>query len=164
MIRTALILAVIASPAHAQSFDEAVRQNVALAVSICAQHVGEPTRARTALEAAGFAYGGFDGSLDDATHRYTAPAGTAEVLVYQGQMAPDCRIETQHLGPTDAGRIAGGVLQGVMPGRFTPTATYCPGYTEPGRQLPQTISVTDLGNAGSCNEGEGARINLFFAV
>lgn len=164
MIRTALIVAALATPVTAQSFDEAVRQNLALGISICVQHVGDPARARGMLEAAGYAYAGFDGPAEDATHRYAAPARTVEVLIYDGQTAPFCHVETNHLTPGQAGQITGGVLQGVAPGKFAPTPAECPNWTEIGPPLPLTVGVSDLGNGGGCPEASGARIFFFFAV
>ncbi len=164
MIRLLAILTALAGQAQAQTLDEAVRQNVALGISICAQHVGEPARARAMLMSAGYAYLGFEGPAQDATHRYRAPAETADVLVYDGQTAPSCNVESSHLTPAQAGEIAGGVLQGVTPGRFAPVAGECPGWSEIGRPLPLVIGVSDLGNGGGCPPGPGARIYFFFAV
>ena len=164
MIRIALLLAALATPASGQSFDEAVRQNVALAISICAQHLGNPPQALSALTTAGFAFQGTEGPANDETYIYQAPAGTATVRVYYGQTAPDCQIETRHLGPADAGAIVGGVLQGVLPGKFALRPAQCPVWSEVGRQIPFEIGVSDRGNGGGCAEGDGARIYFFFAV
>lgn len=164
MIRAALLFTALAAPAHAQSFDEAVRQNVALAVSICARHVGDPPQALSALTTAGFAFLGTEGPANDETYIYEAPAGTATIRVYYGQMAPDCQVETRHLGPAETGAIVGGVLQGVLPGKFAPRPAECPVWSEIGRQIPFEVGVSDRGNGGGCAEGDGARISFFFAV
>ena len=159
MIRAAALLLALAAPAaQAQSFEDAVQQNVALAISICAQQISDPPAAMASLQAAGFTYGGAEGPQNDPTHRYLAPAETAEVRIYFGQMAPDCQVETRHLTPAEAGAIVGGVLQGIFPGRFTPAAGACPAFTEITNQIPLTLAVSDLGNGGGCAPGDGARI------
>ncbi|MGV6850389.1 MAG: hypothetical protein ACWA5A_18600 [Marinibacterium sp.] len=164
---------------RAQTFDEAVRANLALGIEICAAHAGNPDAAMARLRAAGFSYDGFDGDAADATHRFAAPADTMQVLVYSGQMAPDCSVETAHMGVTQAVAFIGTVLNQRFPGRFglapSVVAPGGPGSAEAacgayvdlqGGQIPLTISVSTWGDRyrASCLENGTTRFYFGFPV
>ena len=101
-------------PAAGQSFDDAARANLALAIEICVRHLPPPL-----LIEEGFAQAGFrQTERRDHTHGtdflFIAPAGTlgAKVNAYS------CELETP-LAPGPATRILAEALNRAAPGVFT---------------------------------------------
>lgn len=160
-------------PAAAQTFGDAVRSNIGLGLEMCIRHLPQVANTRTALATAGFSY---EAELfgNEVLHRYYAPSDTASVAVYEGQMAPDCRVESEHLGVTEAVAFVGTTLAQRFPGMFTygnmeNTAPItaknmggrwldCTGYVGWAGQRPITVSVANMGNDPACVEDGTAQI------
>ena len=169
MIRALLFSGLAALPASAQSFDEAVRQNLALGLDICLRNMPLVDPTRTRLSAAGFAYTPEPLGGGDMIHWYTAPADTLAVAIVAAQTAPECRVSTAHLGVTDAIALAGAYLTQHLPALgFTygsldnsPPVTpetlgtrweFCTGYVGWNGQRPITLAFANDGNDPACIE------------
>ena len=177
-IVTATLMATMAVKAPAQtaaSFDDAVRANLALGVELCLRHLPQVDALRANLAAAGFTYTVEDYGAGERIHWYTAPADTAAIAVSEGQMAPDCRVTTSHMGATDAVAFTGAVLQqrfaalnfqyGNMENTPPVTAAnmggrweFCTGYVGWNGQRPITLAVANDGNDPACIDDGTAQI------
>lgn len=111
-----LVAATLAAsaPAAAQTFGDAVRANLALAVDLCVQHMGTERSLVGAYNAAGFTLTGQQRSGSTGTYRYAAPADTvsAELTSFS------CDIATRHLGTGASVPLARDVLNGRLGGNF----------------------------------------------
>jgi hypothetical protein len=163
--------------APAQTFAEAVRANMALAMHVCLSNVATVDRLHATFLAAGFAYEAedFGGGPDDILHWYHAPADTVFVGVVYERGATDCRVTSGQMGVTEAVPFAGAVLeqlapglfraggpggQAVVPGSPNPRRAACSGYTG---QLPGRTVWVEIGNSGqdpTCTEDGTVQIIL----
>lgn len=155
-----LILAAAASAARAQTFEDAVRANMALAIQLCMQPgLQGPQRAQT-FRAAGFAERVEAFGNGDTTHFFAAPADTASVELYYGNMPEDCRVTSGHMSVTAASALLDRIIPGLYPGYLrtveqgpidpaTGQPATCVRYQQPGSQIPHVIGVI----AGDGTEG-----------
>lgn len=160
MLAAAGLLAVPLS-ASSQSFDDAVRANLALGIELCVRGVPDATTLKSSLGSAGYVPTVERFGNTETLHHFAAPANTAVVTVFEGQLPADCRISSSHMGVAEAVAFTGEVLEARFPGVFTygnmentPPVTVetlgtrwemCTGYIGWAGQRP--IYVT-LGNAG----------------
>lgn len=121
-----LTLLVAAVTARAQSFEDAVRANIALATRTCVTAMFAGTPAETLFVPAGFAYRGVDRGTNDygvdlgTGHYFDAPAGTAKVEVPAiGQHPGLCTVTTTHLQETPFAALIAAVLLDQYPGMQT---------------------------------------------
>jgi hypothetical protein len=143
-------------PAVGQSFEEAVRHNLAAAVEYCVRGGPGMQAWIDSFVAAGFGYSRRGDPGVEVYHRFQAPADTVSAEIYDGQMAPDCRVETAHLGVTEAIPLVGEMLARHFPGRFERGGigpqTPCTGYIDRSRALPETITFTNASPEAACVE------------
>lgn len=175
MIRAALLTVTLAMPAAAQSFEEAVRANVALGVRLCAVEAGGNFALWTSrFRAAGFAER-VEQSGGMTIHRFTAPAGTARVDLSYGQLPAECRVHSDHLGVTGASALLDEIAPGLYPtyrrvetGGAPDPATgrpaLCVRYEDPSSPIPHTIGAWPGGQAQGCVENGTSVISSFSAV
>lgn len=158
----------LAAPAAApaQSFDEAVRANLALGIEICLGGPPDVQSMRNAFASAGFAYEPEDYGGGDILHWYAAPAGTANVAVVGAWGDAECRVGSAHMGVTEAVAFTGQVLEKRFPGVFSygnmenrPPVTvetmgdrweFCTGYIGWAGQRPITVDVGNQGQDPAC--------------
>lgn len=156
-----LILAAAASASRAQTFDEAVRANVGLAIQLCMRPgIQGPARAGT-FRAAGFTERVEAIGNGDTTHTFTAPAETATVELYYGNMPEECRVMSRHLDVTAASALVDRIVPGLYPdyvrkvqqGPLDPATgqpATCVRYEQPNSQIPHVIGVTAGDGAEAC--------------
>ena len=159
------LLALVAglASARSQTIEEAARANVLLGVNLCLTS-GQNLHAN--LSAAGFAHSIDSQSAVETDHRYSAPAGTAAVLVNEGEAAGSCTVVTQHLGIEDAVQLVGAYLNQAQPGRFNPvqrSAPPCLSY-EDNAPIPLAVAVWTGDDSGACQQTGQVRISIFSAV
>jgi hypothetical protein len=147
--------------ASAQSFEEAVRANLLLALQLCMIE-DRANVVVAAFTAAGFQYWRDDQSMPNflnVYHRFHAPADTVSVELYEGDIAPHCRAESRHIGPTATAQMIGPWLEQTFPGQFEyrppgtvihGSTTDCPSFwiPEPPGGLPFEVWI------GTASEGE----------
>ncbi len=151
-----LLLALASGPTQAQtasSFDEAVRINTALGIELCARHMSQVQNTVNALANARFTYSS-EANAAETRHLFEAPSGTVRVTVIQGQTAPECFVNTTHMGLTAAVPFLGAVLNQRFPGRFVPdrTGIACISYQEAGVIGLSIVAVPSLSGPGGCLE------------
>lgn len=159
------LLALVAglASARSQTIEEAARANVLLGVNLCLTS-GQNLHAN--LSAAGFAHSIDSQSAVATEHRYSAPAGTAAVLVNEGEAAGSCTVVTRHLGIEEAVTLVGAYLNQTQPGRFNPvqrTAPPCLSY-EDNAPIPLAVAVWTGDDTGACRQTGQVRIGIFSAV
>lgn len=157
-----LLLGTAVQPQHAaaQSFEDAVRANLALALSLCVSPTSGPQKAAQ-FRAAGFGESVERASNGDTTHTFTAPAATVVVEHYYGQTPEACSVRTAHLGVTAASQV----LDGLIPQRFptyvrrvdqgpvnpsTGLPALCARYEDPTSPIGRVIGVVPAGNQQGC--------------
>lgn len=175
MIRAAILVSLAALPAGAQSFDAAVRANVALAIELCLRNMPLVDEARAAFAEAGFTHTIEDFGGGEVIHWYAAPADTANVAIVPGGPATECRVTTGHMGVTEAVAFAGAVAQDRFPAmnyaygtmENTPAITAqnmgdrwqpCTGWIGWNGQQPSYISIANAGNDPACIEDGTSQI------
>ena len=162
-----LAAALLAAPAGAQTFEDAVQANILLGVELCMRETGSTAASVAAFQAAGFTYEREDtysgGTLFETFHRFAAPADTARVELYEGQTAPYCRTQSDHMGAMDMAQILNGWLAQRYPGRFAfrPIGTMvwgspaqCPSFVDARDTsgLPYEILIGPAADAATCQE------------
>lgn len=171
ILRPLLLALTLTAPATApaQSFEEAVRSNVSLAVQLCAGSHQSADLWLGAFRAAGFAERVERLNPGDTNHHFDAPAGTATATVYIGQMAPDCTVTSNHLGVTAASALMDDIVPRAWPGKYGRSAVagapdpatgqpaLCVRYSETGAGLPEVITVL-AGGTDACVENGTSRI------
>ena len=156
-------------PTAAQTMDDAVRANVALALKICVDSRANPAAAIAAFQAVGFDYKPTAEANGDTWHRFFGPAETMRAEILVGQTAPSCDVHTNHLPPDLAARFVRSVLDAVyQPNFFAPMPPFegtCAVFTEATDDplaLNVTVSATD-GTTGCATRGSTV-ISIFSAV
>jgi hypothetical protein len=156
-----LVLAAAASAGRAQTFEEAVRANVALAIQLCMQPgLQGPQRAGT-FRTAGFAERVEAFGNGDTTHYFSAPAETASVELYYGNMPEECRVMSGHMGVTGASALLDRIIPPLYPGYVriveqgpidpaTGQPATCVRYQQPNSQIPHVIGVIPGNGADGC--------------
>jgi hypothetical protein len=155
------------APAQAQSFDEAVRGNLALALQLCLMDTGSAQGTISAFTGAGFAYSTRGTPGRDVWHQFAAPADMVRAELYEGQMAPDCAVMSDHIGTTAAIPVVGALLNQLYPGRFAMEQTEGPGcasFTDTSRAIPFVVSVRGGGEMQPCADTGTVHILSFSAV
>lgn len=152
------------APVMAQSFDEAVRSNLTLAVELCVHDILGTQPGLTGFRAAGFAYR-MDGQPgQDVYHRFHAPADTVSSEIYEGQMAPHCAVRTAHLGLGEAIALVNTLLHERFPGKFRfagDAQNPCRGFVETaGRALPVEVLFGSANDSAGCVEDGTTRITI----
>ncbi|MGS4945047.1 hypothetical protein ACVDG3_06170 [Meridianimarinicoccus sp. RP-17] len=113
-----LVAALASAPmASSQSFEDAVRANVALAVTLCTNGMMSGSSASSLFGSSGFAYRAIDRGTNDhgvalgVDHFFDAPAETAkaEVMAADGPMGL-CKVLTRHLGEDAVRQIVSNAL------------------------------------------------------
>lgn len=140
-----------------------MRANLLLAVQLC-MNEGNPDSVIATFTAAGFQYWRDDrsqGGFREIYHRFAAPADTVTAELYQGDIAPHCRVESRHIGPTATAQVLGPWLDQNFPGQFEyrPPGTvieghtlHCPSYWIPGplSHLPYEIWIGPTSDGETC--------------
>ena len=153
-------------PVSAQTFEEAVRINAAIALELCLRGGSDMAAWAGRFRAAGFAER-VERSTEnsDTTHYFTAPADTVRVEFYYGEMPELCIVRTDHLNVTDAASILDqvvpllhpGYVRLAMPGAPDPTTgipAQCVRYEDPSNPIGHVIGALPGGNRGDCvNDG-----------
>lgn len=120
MIRPLSILGalVLAAPAAAQSFEEAVWANMALALQLCENKTGGNMGFWTQqFRNAGFAERVDRSTMNsDTTHWFTAPAETVVVELYYGEMPEHCMVRTRFQGVTRSSQLLDALIPQMYPG------------------------------------------------
>lgn len=160
----------LGSPAPAQTFDEAVRINLALGTQLCTQRVpGVETRV-SMFRAAGFSERVERTTVNsDTTHYFTAPAETVLVELYYGEMPEECSVSTNHLGVTGASEVLDLVMPQLYPGYVrkitqgqvnpaTGIPAVCVRYEDPTNPIGEVIGVWPGGGSQTCIENGASRI------
>jgi hypothetical protein len=153
--------------ASSQGFDDAVRANVALALQLCLMETGSAQATVSAFTGAGFAYSTRGTPGRDVWHQFAAPADTVRAELYEGQLAPDCAVMSDHIGTTAAIPVVGALLNQLYPGRFALEQTEGPGcgsFTDTSRAIPFVVSVTGGGEMRPCADTGTVHILSFSAV
>ncbi len=108
--------------AHAQTFDEAVRSNFALATERCLEVMIQRKLPATAFGQAGFVYRGENRGVNEfgihrgVGHYFDAPADTAHAEVDDpNRVAGICTIYSKHLSPADASALVSALLFAQYP-------------------------------------------------
>jgi hypothetical protein len=155
-------------PASTQTFAEAARANLALAVELCLRP-GTANQQRVAnFRAAGFAEQ-VESSLGDTVHHFSAPADTVKAEFYYGQMPEECTVTSNHVGVTDASAILDRIVPQLYPGYIrnvvqgplsstTGRAAICVSYQQPNSPIPHVIGVTAARTADTCTDDGTSRI------
>ncbi len=164
---TALTALLLGAPAQAQSSDEAVRANVWLATSLCADAMIGGAPPSSLFGPAGFVYRGVDRGVNDfgiargTGHYFDAPVGTAkaEVLDPNGRTGL-CYVSTTHLAEAEfASLVAGAVFQ-KYPNTRTSSPTQWSIPTASGLSL--IVSVTTIGNNNRYEAPGTVRVSMSF--
>lgn len=157
----------VPDPASAQGFDDAVRANLALALQLCLTETGSAQATVSAFVGAGFAYSTRGTPGQDVWHQFAAPSDTVRAELYEGQMAPDCTVMSDHIGTTAAIPVVGAILNQLYPGRFAMEQTEGPGcasFTDNSRAIPFVVSVRGGGEMQPCADTGTVHILSFSAV
>ncbi|MEM1386782.1 MAG: hypothetical protein AAF748_10040 [Pseudomonadota bacterium] len=156
----ALILLQSPNPSQAQSFDDAVRGNLALALKLCLS--GQPSMEAWAQT---FYAAGFTGRVDratgnsDTTHYLSAPADTVQVELYYGEMPEYCQVSSQHLGVGDAATILDLVAPQMRPGYrrgaqpSTNGGAACVTYEDPTNPIGEIVGVISQAQLACAEDG-----------
>ncbi len=161
----AIALACTSPSAQAQTFEEAVRHNLAAGVEFCARLMPDVQQTVGALVQAGFQYRA-EGDRFETRHLLTAPAETARVTVVAGQTAPECFVESAHLNQSAAAQVVQETIGRLFPGRFQAigTQTGCARFDETNKPVPLSIYVDDGDDTPACTDTGRTRIGIFSAV
>lgn len=166
-VLSAILLALLGhAPAKAQSFDEAVRGNAALAFKLCLSGGNDMEAWAQTFYAAGFT-GRVDrsNSNSDTTHYLSAPADTVQVELYYGEQPDYCSVTTQHMGVTAATEILDLVVPQLYPGytrQHNPGG--CPAYIDPTTPIGQIIGVLPLSDGTGCVDDGTSRFYSSYRV
>lgn len=116
-----LLAAASAAPAAAQSFEQAVRQNLATAIEHCLRTLPNGPVLLNTLTLNGFGTGLKDDFGNGETmHRFYAPAETAEIWVKNSSgNGAHCFISSNHISASATVALIGEVLEARFPGKFT---------------------------------------------
>ena len=156
------LAAATAAPASAQSFEEAVRINAAVALELCLSGGRDMAAWAARFRAAGFSERvERSTSNSDTTHIFTAPADTVGVVLYYGEMPEYCSVESDHLAVTAASPVLDEVVPRLYPGYVrlvdegpvdpaTGAPAQCVRYEDPTNPIGHVVGVTAGGDAGAC--------------
>ena len=148
--------------ANAQTFDEAVRMNVALALQLCNTPGWNGNLRASQFRAAGFSERVDRSTVNsDTTHFFNAPADTVSVEFYYGEMPEHCIVTSNHLSASDASavldsvipRLYPGFLRKVQQGAINPAtgrSAQCVTYEDPTNPIGLIIGVGAGNNATGC--------------
>ncbi|TCP39958.1 hypothetical protein [Rhodovulum marinum] len=153
----------LAAPAKAQTFEEAVRANMGLGLRLCLAGGGDMAAWVASFRAAGFAERVEWQGNGDTTHHFTAPADTATVELYYGQMPEECTVTTAHMGVTRAAQVLDEVVPQVFPtfvrvieqGAVDPATgrpALCVRYEDPANPIGLVIGAWPGNEADACVE------------
>ena len=158
-----------AAPAPAQTFEEAVLGNAALALQLCLSNTAGPATA-AAFRAAGFAERvERSAGNSDTTHHFSAPADTVSAKLYYGEMPDECTVSSDHLGLAGAAAVLDAVVPRLFPsyvrkveyGPLDPATgqpAQCVRYEDPANPIGDVIGVATGGDAGGCVENGTSQI------
>jgi hypothetical protein len=159
-----LLLAGLA-PAASQSFEEAVRSNLSVGAQLCLSGGSDMQAWANSFRAAGFAERVERSSGNsDTTHHFTAPADTASVELYYGEMPEHCVARTRHLGVTGASEVLDALLPRLYPGyarivaqggvdSATGQPAICVRYEDPTNPIGHVVGVTSDAGEGCVEDG-----------
>lgn len=123
MIRAIAMSFLLAVPAAAQTFEEAVRINTSVAISTCLSVMIDRAVPDTAFGAAGFSYRAIDRGVNDYNvalgldHYFDAPAETVKAEVDRPDgVAGICMVLTTHLDQADLNEIVAATMFQDHPG------------------------------------------------
>jgi hypothetical protein len=160
-----LLLFVGLAPANAQSFEEAVRANLSAGAQLCLSGGSDVPAWVNSFRAAGFAERVERSALNsDTTHYFTAPAGTAEVELYYGEMPEHCFAKSRHLGVTAASQVLDTLIPRLYPGYSrvvaqgatdpaTGRSATCVRYEDPTNPIGHVVGVTSDAGDGCIEDG-----------
>ncbi|MGC9420546.1 MAG: hypothetical protein ACP5EN_16405 [Rhodovulum sp.] len=155
----------LAAPAKAQTFEEAVRENMALGLRLCLSGGSDMQAWANMFRAAGFAERVERSSGNsDTTHFFTAPAGTAEVELYYGELPEHCVVRTDHMGVTDASALLDQIVPQIYPGFVrridqgppnpaTGQPAICVRYEDPANPIGLVVGVSTPVTGGCTEDG-----------
>ena len=149
-------------PAGAQTFEEAVRANLSLGLRLCLAGGSDMAAWAQGFRNAGYAER-IEASGGDTTHFFSAPAETAEVELYYGQMPEHCIVSTTHLGVTDAAAVLDQVVPALYPGYVrkvtqgavnpaTGQPAQCVRYEDPANPIGHVIGVLPKDTGTDCTD------------
>ena len=155
-MRTVAIMAALAAlPAQAQTFEEAVWGNMAVAIQLCEARTGGNMDAGAQL----FRTAGFAERVDrsatnaDTTHWFTAPAETVVVELYYGETPEYCAPQTRHMGVSRASQLLDALIPQMYPTYVrrvtqgppdpaTGQPATCVRYEDPASEIGHVVGVT----------------------
>jgi hypothetical protein len=140
----------------AQTLDDAVWANAALALQLC--NAGTvPSESR----AAWFRNAGFAETVQrsptnsDTTHWFSAPAKTVTVELYYGEMPEHCLVASRHMGVGRANQLLDAIIPQIFPGflrREQPgSGVVCVTYEDPTNPIGLIIGVVS-GTTSDCRD------------
>ena len=141
-----------------------MRANVSLALQLCLSPGNDGIYRAAQFRAAGFSER-VDRSTtnSDTTHYFSAPADTAQVELYYGEMPDHCFVSANHLDVSDAAGILDSVVPRLFPGYVrkvtlgttNPTTgqpAQCVSYEDPTNPIGHVVGASPGGNASSCTD------------
>ncbi|WP_425052986.1 hypothetical protein [Psychromarinibacter sp. S121] len=152
----------LAGPAVPQSFEQAVKDNMRLGLRLCLLDAPNFEAWAQAFRDAGYAEQVERSSENsDTTHTFTAPAETASIELYYGEMPDYCSPSTTHMGVAGANAILDEVVPARYPGyvRFVTTGPVdpatgqpaeCVRYEDPTNPIGHVVGVGTLDGSAGC--------------
>ncbi|MBF9035314.1 hypothetical protein HKCCE2091_13800 [Rhodobacterales bacterium HKCCE2091] len=163
-----LAVAVLAgAAAPAQTFDEAVRTNVTVAIDVCLTHMLDRRIPAEVFPPAGFTHrvidnqAAFGGGASGFSHFYDAPNDTAQVRVIDPErFSGSCGVTTDHLGIAETAALVDSVVAYRSPDAERHTlgnssAPMCQGWviTTGGAPISVRMSHPDNSTRGCVEDG-----------
>ena len=160
-----ILALVFAAPTHAQqaiSFEEAARINSTMALQFCLSPNAEGSARAQMFRQAGFAERVERSTINsDTTHWFSAPAETADVELYYGEMPQHCVVTSSHMGVTAASRVLDQVVPQFHPGfqrqihygpvnPSTGQPAECVSYVDPTNPIGLAIGVSPGAGGQGC--------------
>lgn len=160
-----------------QTLKDAAFSNMALGLKLCLSGNGDMRAWTNMFLRAGFAERVERSQYNsDTTHFFTAPANTAIVELYYGEMPEECSVTSTLLGVSDASRVLDWVVPKIYPGFVRKLAqgpinpstgqpAQCVRYEDPANAIGLAIAAAPGGNASSaCIENGVSRLISFYRV
>ncbi len=148
-------------PAAGQSFEEAVRTNLSAGAQLCLGGGSDMQAWAESFRAAGFAERVERSATNsDTTHHFTAPADTASVELFYGEMPEYCIARTRHLGVTAASEVLDALIPRLYPVyvRVVEQAASgepatCVRYEDPANPIGHVVGVASDAGDGCVEDG-----------
>ncbi len=154
-------------PASAQTFDQAVRSNIALAISLCVDVMFGAATPAAAFVNAGFAYRGIDRGVNSygiargTGHYFDAPANTTKAQVLDPNQHPGlCSVFTTHMGEAEVATLIRQVLFIKNPGTQVRGPTEW--FMQQGSGLPLIVTVNTIGTNNRYEAPGTVQVSMVF--